>query len=64
MPPSEAVARVQPITISRVRLSSKSSASQVTAATISTHTPMKVVQRNRTSCHSSVLKAAATGENE
>ena len=50
--------------ISRVRLSSNSSASQVTAATISTHTPMNVVQRNRIRCHSSELNAAHSGENE
>ena len=64
MPPSDAHASVQPIASSRVRRSSKSSASHVTAATISTHTPMNVVHRNSTSCHSSVLYAAATGENE
>ncbi len=64
MPPSDAVASVQPIANSRVRLSSNSSASQVTAAIISTHTPMKVVLRNSTRCHSSVLYAAATGESE
>ena len=50
--------------ISRLRLSANSSASQVTAATNSTHTPMNVVQRNTISIHSSVLNAAATGETE
>jgi hypothetical protein len=43
-------------------LSVNSSASHVTAATSSTHTPTKVVQRNRTRCQSSELYAAATGE--
>ena len=64
MPPSDAVARVQPMASSRDRFSWKSSASQVTAATSSTQTPMNVVERNSTSCQSSVLNAAATGDSE
>jgi len=64
MPPSEAKASVQPIASSRCRLSENSSASHVTAATNSTHTPMKVVQRNSTSSQSCEQKAATTGETE
>src|SRR5689334_13981571 len=44
-PPRDEKAWVQPSTFSRWRGSGNSSASQATAATNSTHTPMNVVQR-------------------
>ena len=61
-PPSEAKACVLPNAISFWRLSGNSSASHVIAATNSTQTPMKVVQRKNTNDARLVLKAAAHGE--
>ena len=61
-PPSEAKACVEPSTISFRRLSGKSSASQVIAATNSTHTPMNVVQRKKMNAPKVVENAAANGD--
>ena len=61
-PPSEENACVQPMTFSRRWGSVKSSASQATAATNSTHTPTKVVVRNTSSIGSEVAKPAPRAE--
>ena len=63
-PPSEAQAWLMPSHFSRWCLSSNTSASQVMAATNSTHTPMKVVQRKKMKTGSEVAKAAQNGEKE
>jgi hypothetical protein len=62
-PPSDEKACVKPSTFSRCRGLGKSSASQATAATNSTHTPMNVVQRKNSSHSGVVLKPAAKAEN-
>jgi hypothetical protein len=61
-PPSDEKAWVPPRTASRRFGSGKSSASQATAATNSTETPTKVVQRKKRSISGDVEKAAASAE--
>ncbi len=51
-PPKEEKACVNPSTFSRCNASGNSSASQATAATNSTQTPMKTRQRQRSNCGS------------
>ena len=62
-PPTDENAWVQPRTFSRRRGSGKSSASQATAATNSTETPTKVVQRKNRNIWGDVEKALASAEN-
>ena len=61
-PPTDEKACVQPSTDSRRLGSGKSSASHATAATNSTDTPTKVVQRKKSSICGEVEKPAASAE--
>ena len=61
-PPIDEKAWVYPRTLSRRFGSSKSSASQATAATNSTQTPIKVVERRTRSINGDVLNPAAKAE--
>ena len=62
LPPSDANACVQPSARSFCFLSGNNSASHVIAATNSTQTPMKVVQRKKMNVSSVVENAAANGD--
>jgi hypothetical protein len=63
-PPRLANAWVQPTASFRWRGSGKSSDNHVTAATYSTQTPTKVVQRKKINHPRLVLSPARTGERE